>query len=259
MLVDSHCHLDRLDLIAFDGNLTSALEFAAQNDVGYFLCVGIDIPTFPQVLAVAEKYPNVFASVGIHPTEDESHKITTDELIKLANHPKVVAIGETGLDFYRDDTKKDLQKERFRQHIQASIQTGKALIVHSRQARQDTIQVLKEEGADKVGGVLHCFTEDWEMAKQAIDLNFYISFSGIVTFQNAKELREVAKLVPLDRILIETDSPYLAPVPFRGKPNQPAYVRYVAQQIADLRDISYETVAEHTTTNFFKLFHKARL
>lgn len=258
MLIDSHCHLDRLDLTTFDGNLTSALEFAAQNDVGHFLCVGIDIPTFSNVIQIAEKYSNVFASVGIHPTEDESHEISTAELVKLANHQKVIAIGETGLDFYRDETKKDLQKKRFRQHIQAALQTDKALIVHSRQARQDTIQVLKEEGADKVGGVLHCFTEDWDMAKRAIDLNFYISFSGIVTFQNAKELREVAKLVPLDRMLIETDSPYLAPVPFRGKTNQPAYVKYVAEQIANLRDISYETVAEYTTNNFFKLFRHAQ-
>lgn len=258
MLVDSHCHLDRLDLSTYNGDLKLALEAARAQSVEHILCVCIDLENFPQVLQVAESYPNISASVGVHPTEVIPQDPTTEELIKLAQHSRVVAIGETGLDYYRDESHKAAQQERFRRHIRAAKQTDKALIVHTRQARVDTIAILKEEGADSVGGVLHCFTENWEMAQQAMELGFYISFSGIVTFKNAIEIQEVAKQLPLDRMLIETDAPYLAPVPFRGKPNQPAYVRYVAEAIATLRDVSFEEIAKQTSENFFTLFKHAK-
>jgi TatD DNase family protein len=247
-IVDSHCHLDRLE-----GDLKQALDAAEKNDVRHILCVCIDLENFKSVLAIAEQYPHISASVGLHPT-DVMTVPSTDKLIKLSLHPKVVAFGETGLDYYRDTANKDQQQESFRNHIRASKQTNKPVIVHPRAAKDDTLQIIKEEGGDQVGGVLHCFTEDLEMAEQAIDLNFYISFSGIVTFQNAKSLQEIAKKLPMDRILIETDAPYLAPVPHRGKSNQPAYVKYVAEFIAQLRGVSYQEIAEKTTENFWKLF-----
>lgn len=256
MLIDSHCHLDQLDLTPYDGKLDKALANAKTHGVGHFLCVCIDLEHFPDVLKIAEQYDNVYASVGLHPNEKVNAEPTVTELIKLAQHPKVIAIGETGLDYYRSEGDVSWQQQRFRYHIQAALQVKKPLIVHSRQAREDTIRILREEGADKIGGVMHCFTEDWEMAKQAIALNFYISFSGIVTFKNARELQEVARQVPLNKMLIETDSPYLAPNPFRGKPNEPAYVRYVAEYIAELRQLNFSVVAEQTTKNFFELFKR---
>lgn len=252
MLVDSHCHLDRLDI-----DVNRALENAEQSSVNYFLCVCIDLDNFPTVLHLAEQHSKVFASVGVHPTEIIAHEPSVDELIKLASHPKVVALGETGLDYYRDDSLKQIQQQRLRNHIRAAKQVNKPLIIHTRQARSDTIQILKEEGADTVGGVMHCFTEDLTMAEQAIDLNFYISFSGIVTFKNAVELQDVAKQIPLNRMLVETDAPYLAPVPYRGKPNQPAYVRHVAEFIANLRGDTLENISKQTTKNFFNLFKNA--
>jgi TatD DNase family protein len=258
MLVDSHCHLDKLDLTQYNGSLANAIADAHANNVTNILCVCIDLEHFPAVLAIAEAYQNVYASVGIHPTEIIPREPTVDALIQLGSHSKVVAFGETGLDYYRDDSNKLVQQERLRKHIQAAKALNKPVIIHTRQAQDDTINILKSEGADQVGGVMHCFTETWAMAQKAIDLNFYISFSGIVTFQNAKELKEVAKLVPLDRMLIETDAPYLAPVPYRGKPNQPAYVKHVAEYIAQLRGIRFEQLAEQTTENFFNLFKQAR-
>lgn len=254
MLVDSHCHLDRLNLSNHNNDLTAALISARQQGVEHFLCVCIDLLTFPDILAIAQNYPDVSVSLGLHPTEPVPHEPTTEELISLASHAKVVALGETGLDYYHDDTPKALQQERFRRHIRAAKHLGKPLIVHTRQARADTLQILAEENAADVSGVLHCFTEDWAMAQKAIEQNFYISFSGIVTFRNAVELKEIAQKVPLDRMLIETDSPFLAPAPYRGKPNEPAYVRLVAEHIAELRGVSLETIAQHTTENFFKLF-----
>lgn len=254
MLVDSHCHLDRLDLTPHNNDLANALTAAKDQGVGHILCVCIDLENFSKVLTIAENYPNVSASVGMHPTEILTKEPTTEELITLGSHTKVVAFGETGLDYYRDESNKAVQQERFRRHIQAAKQLNKPVIVHTRQARADTLQILKEEGAETCSGVLHCFTEDWEMAKRAIDQNFYISFSGIVTFQNAKELKEIAQKIPLDRMLIETDAPYLAPVPYRGKSNEPAYVRFVAEHIAELRKLPFATIAEQTTANFFKLF-----
>jgi TatD DNase family protein len=253
-LADSHCHLDQLDLASYDNDLSKALLKAHQVGVRYFLCVCITLDHFKDVLAIAKKYPNVDASVGLHPNEVVDHEPTPQELITLANDEKVVAIGETGLDYFRSQGDVEWQRERFRQHIRAAKQTNKPLIVHSRQARSDTLQILREEDAASIGGVMHCFTEDWEMASAAIDLNFYISFSGIVTFRNAAEVQEVVKRVPLERMLIETDSPYLAPNPYRGKPNEPAYVRLVAESIAALRGIDISVIAEHTTRNYIDLF-----
>lgn len=258
MLVDSHCHLDRLDLAYFKQDLKTCLDLAREQAVKHFLCVCIDLANFPAVLTIAEQFPDVSASVGVHPTEQVAEEATVDELIKLAQHPKVVAIGETGLDYYRENTEKECQQQRFRQHIRAARAVNKPLIVHTRDARADTLRLLKEENARQVGGVLHCFTEDLTMAEQAIEENFYISFSGILTFKNATDLKAIAQRLPLERILIETDAPYLAPQPFRGKPNQPAYVRYVAECLAQLRDDSLANIAEQTTTNFFHLFKQAQ-
>lgn len=258
MLVDSHCHLDRLDLDYFKKDLSDCLDFARAQGVLHFLCVCIDLSHFPNVLAIAERYTDVSASVGVHPTEQVAEEATLDELIKLAQHPKVVALGETGLDYYRENTQRALQQHRFRQHIRAAIAVKKPLIVHTRQAREDTLRLLKEEDAQQIGGVLHCFTEDLSMAEAAIKENFYISFSGILTFKNATDLKAIAQKLPLERLLIETDAPYLTPQAFRGKPNQPAYVRYVAECLAQLRACSLDKVAEQTTLNFFTLFKQAQ-
>lgn len=254
MLVDSHCHLDRIDLTPYNGNLSLALEAARKNSVEKILCVCIDLDNFSKVKEIAETYPDVFASVGIHPTEVIQNEPTVEELVKLAMHPKVIALGETGLDYYREQTNKEIQQERFRRHIRAAKETNKPLIVHTRQAKADTLQIIEEEGSRAVSGVLHCFTEDLTMANAAMELNFYISFSGIVTFHNAKALQEIAQQIPLDRMLVETDAPYLAPVPYRGKSNEPAYVRHVAEFIAQLRGITFADLAKQTTENFFKLF-----
>jgi TatD DNase family protein len=249
LLIDSHCHLDRLDIPAQE-----AITAAQEKGIGYFLCVCIDMDNYPQVLSLAQQFKQVYASVGVHPTEIISHEPDVAELVAKGRPEKVLAVGETGLDFYRLEASPDTQLQRFRNHIRAARELNKPLIVHTRQARSETIALLKEEKAHEVGGVLHCFTEDWNMAAQAMDLGFYISFSGIVTFKNAVELQEIAKKVPLDRMLVETDAPYLAPVPFRGKSNQPAYVYYVAEYIAQLRGDSLETIARQTTENFCRLF-----
>jgi TatD DNase family protein len=257
-LVDSHCHLDRLDLTPHEGELTRALAHAKELGVGHMLCVSITLENFPTVLEIAKSYPHISASVGLHPDEQGvSHEPSADDLIALAADPKVVAIGETGLDYYRCTGEVEWQRERFRQHIRAAKKTGKPLIVHTRQAKDDTMKILREEDASSIGGVMHCFTEDWAMATDALDLNFYISFSGIVTFKNATTVQEVASKVPLDKMLIETDSPYLAPIPFRGKSNEPAYVRHVAEYIANMRGVTLEKLAEKTTDNFFQLFKYA--
>jgi len=253
-LVDSHCHLDQLDLSAYEGDLSKALAFASNHDVKHMLCVSITLKDFFPMMEIIKSFPQVSASVGLHPNElDIEKEPTADELIELANNKKVIAIGETGLDYYRSEGDLEWQRERFRQHILASQKTQKPLIVHMRQSTEDTLRILREEYA--AHGVMHCFTEDWNTAVAAMDLGFYISFSGIVTFSNAKVIQDVAKKIPLDRMLIETDSPYLAPVPFRGKTNQPAYVRYVAEYIAQLRNIHLVELAEQTTHNFFTLFN----
>lgn len=253
-LVDSHCHLDRLDLSPYDDKLENALTYANEVGVGHMLCVSINMDNFNAVIGTAKKYDFVSASVGVHPNETDGHDPSADELITLAADKDIVAIGETGLDYFRSEGDLTWQHDRFRRHITASKETKKPLIIHMRDATEDTLRILKEEKADEVGGVMHCFVEDWEVAQKALDLNFVISFSGIVTFKNAQALQLVAKNVPQDKMLIETDSPYLAPVPFRGKSNQPAYVVHVAEKIAELRGISVEEVAEITTKNYFNLF-----
>ena len=255
MLVDSHCHLNFPELIE---NIDAIRQNMADNQVSHALCISVTLPDFPQVLALAETYDNFYASVGVHPDYEDIEEPTVEGIVALANHPKIVAIGETGLDYFRLTGDLSWQRERFRTHIRAAIITGKPLIIHTRHASADTIKIMVEEGADKVGGVMHCFTESLEVAKQAIDLGFYISFSGIVTFKNALDIKEVARQIPLDRMLIETDSPFLAPIPYRGKTNQPAFVKHVAEEIAKLRGISLDAVAQATTANFFKLFKHAR-
>lgn len=256
-LVDSHCHLDQLDLAAYQGDLSKALRFAESQSVKHFLCVCITLQDFPHMMDTIKDFSAVSASVGLHPTEQHDHEPTADELAALAMHEKVVAIGETGLDYFRSTGDLDWQRERFRQHIRAAKKAGVPIIVHSRDAKADTLKILREENADLMGGVLHCFTEDLEMAQAAIEMNFYISISGIVTFKNATQIQDVAQKIPLSRLLIETDAPYLAPVPHRGKTNEPAYVRYVAEYIAKLRGVDVSEIAEATTRNFFALFKKS--
>ncbi|HPX89152.1 MAG TPA: TatD family hydrolase, partial [Methylophilaceae bacterium] len=222
-------------------------------------CISVTLPDFPQVLALAEANNHFYASVGVHPDYENIQEPTVDELIALANHPKVIGIGETGLDYFRLTGDLEWQRNRFRTHIRAAIACGKPLIIHTRNASEDTLRIMREENAQQIGGVMHCFTESLDVAKQAIDLGFYISFSGIVTFKNALSIKEVAKNIPLDKMLIETDSPYLAPMPHRGKTNQPSYVKFVAQEIAALRGVTFDEVAAATTNNFFKLFQHAKV
>lgn len=254
-LVDSHCHLDRLDLSAYNGQLSKALEAAHAQGITRLLCVAIDLNTLDNVLAIAQQYDFIDASVGLHPNEATDEEPTVEQLVSLADNPLVVAIGETGLDYFRTaEDKQANQQARFRRHIQAAKRIKKPLIIHTRQAREDTVRLLREEKASEVGGVIHCFTEDLTMAEQCMALGFYISFSGIVTFNNAKELQAVAKAVPLERLLIETDAPYLAPVPKRGKPNEPAYLAYTAQYLAGLKGVSLETLAHTTSENYVALF-----
>jgi TatD DNase family protein len=228
------------------------------NEVSHALCVSVNLEDFPRVLALAEAHPNLFASVGVHPDYENLAEPQAAQLASLARHPRVVAIGETGLDYFRLKGDLEWQRERFRQHIRAARECGKPLIIHTRAAAEDTLRIMAEEGADKAGGVMHCFTESWEVAQRAMEMNFHISFSGIVTFKNAVALKDVARKIGLEKMLIETDSPYLAPVPHRGKINQPAFVRHVAEEIAALRGISMEEVAAATTANFFNLFKAAQ-
>jgi TatD DNase family protein len=257
-LVDSHCHLNQLDLSKYSGDLSKALAHADELGVKHFLCVSTDLKEFHEIAALAKQYLQISASVGLHPNETNiSHEPSAEEIALLAQDEKVIAIGETGLDYYRSSGDVEWQRERFRQHIRAAKSISKPIIVHTRFAREDTLNILKEENASAVGGVMHCFTEDWETAKAALDLGFVISFSGIVTFKNAQDLQEVAKKVPLDLMLVETDSPYLAPIPYRGKPNEPAYVRYVAEYLAELKGVSVVELAEQTTKTFFKIFPHA--
>lgn len=252
MLVDSHCHLDFPDLA---GRLPEVLQRMQENQVNLAVCIGVNLEDFPLVLALAEGQKNLLATVGVHPEYTDVEEPTEERLAALASHPKVIAIGETGLDYYWQKDKPEWQRERFRTHIRAARACGKPLVVHTRDSAADTLRLLKEEGADTIGGVMHCFTENWEIATQALDLGFHLSFSGIVTFKNAAIVKEVAQKCPLDRMLVETDAPYLAPVPYRGKQNEPAYVRYVAGEIARLRSLSFEEVARATTENFIRLFN----
>jgi TatD DNase family protein len=254
MLVDSHCHLNFPELAE---NLPAIKNAMQENEVGHALCISVTLPDFPQVLALAEANENFYATVGVHPDYEDIAEPTVNDLVRLANHPKVIGIGETGLDYFRLTGDLEWQRMRFRTHIRAAIACNKPLIIHTRNAAADTIRIMQEEGVQQVGGVMHCFTESLDVAIEAISLGFYISFSGIVTFKNATAIKEVAKHVPLNRILVETDSPYLAPIPFRGKTNQPSYVKYVAEEVAKLRDISFDELANATTQNFFNLFKHA--
>lgn len=257
MLIDSHCHLDRVDLSPYQNAFSIFMQQTREAGVDRMLCVSIDLESYPDMLALVLPYEDISVSVGVHPNDFDRHEPTVDELVELASHPRNVAIGETGLDFFRSEGDLDWQRQRFRTHIQAAREAGKPLIIHTRDAREETLGIMKEGKAEQAGGVLHCFTENWDMASAALDMGFYISFSGIVTFKNAQELREVAARVPLDRMLIETDSPYLAPVPYRGKPNEPKYVRQVAQTIAELRGMDAEELATQTARNYLELFGAA--
>lgn len=250
-LVDSHCHLDFPGLVE---DTAGVLERMAANDVTHALCVSVNIEDLPQVLALARAHDNLFASVGVHPDHREGADPGWQELVALGQERKVVAIGETGLDYYRLTGDLEWQRQRFRNHIRAARELGKPLIIHCREAAEDLLRILREERAAEVGGVMHCFTESWQVAAAAMEMNFLISFSGIVTFRNAAALREVAARVPADRYLVETDSPYLAPVPYRGKTNEPAFVRYVAEGVAQARASSLAEVASETTRNFFSMF-----
>lgn len=251
MFIDSHCHLNFPGLVE---QLDQLLANMKENQVSHALCVSVDLPSFPAVQAIAEAYDNLYASVGVHPDYELDAEPTQVELVNLAQHPKVIAIGETGLDYYRLTGDLEWQRERFRTHIRASRECSKPLIIHTRSAADDTLRIMAEENAGEAGGVMHCFTESLDVAKAAIDMGFYISFSGILTFKKATSIKEVAQNIPLDRMLIETDSPYLAPTPHRGKTNQPAFVKHVAEEIARLRGISVEEVGAATSQNFNRLF-----
>ena len=251
MLVDSHCHLDFPELA---GNLDDVFALMAENGVGRALCVAVTLEDFPQVRALDETRPDLYATVGVNP-DYEGHAVEVQELVRLAAHPKVIGIGETGLDYYRLKGDLSWQRERFRTHIRAARECGKPLVIHTRAAAEDTLALMREERAGDVGGVMHCFTESWEVASAAMDLGFYISFSGIITFKSARELREVARQVPLERALVETDAPYLAPVPFRGRTNQPGYVRHVAAELARIQGVDEGRVEAVTTENFCRLFN----
>ena len=252
MLVDSHCHIP---MLAKDMEVSEVIANAKALGVEHMLCVSVDLETYPEILSLAEEHERIYASVGVHPNTTMQDEVSQETLVELAANEHVIAIGETGLDYFRSEGDLEWQRDRFRTHIKAAKSVNKPLIIHTRNVGEDITRILEEEGADEVGGVMHCFVEDWETAQKAMDMNFYISFSGIVTFKNAKEVQEVAKQVPLEQMLVETDSPYLTPMPYRGKPNQPGYTRYVAEFIAELKGISFEQVAEQTTTNFFNLFN----
>ena len=255
MFVDSHCHINFPELA---GDLPAIFDKMRENQVSHAICIGVELEKFPGILELAEAHPNIYASVGVHPDHEDCAEPSVEQLVALADHPRVVAIGETGLDYFRLTGDLEWQRERFRTHIRAARACGKPLVIHTRAAADDTLRLMREENARDAGGVMHCFTESREVAEAAIELGFYISFSGIVTFKNAASLREVAAEIPLERVLIETDSPYLAPVPHRGKQNQPAFVKHVAEEIARLRGLTPEEVGAAPTENFFRLFHSAR-
>ena len=252
MLVDSHCHIDFPELA---GKLDSVFDLMRENQVESALCVSVTLEDFPRVRALAEAYSHIYASVGVHPDYESVAAVSVAELVALAGHPRIVAIGETGLDYYRLKGDLEWQRERFRTHIRAARECGKPLIIHTRDAAEDTLRIMREEGAEKAGGVMHCFTESLEVAKAAMDLGFYISFSGIVTFKNAKSIKAVAREVPLASTLVETDSPYLAPVPYRGRTNQPGYVKHVAAEVALLKELDFAQICRETTSNFYNLFN----
>lgn len=255
MLIDSHCHLDRLDLAPYQNDFSRLIGETVESGVSHLLCVSITLEKYVGMRSLVDPHSEISVSVGVHPTEEHCEEPDIARLIDLADDSRVVAIGETGLDYFRcDASHQDRQQARFRTHIRSAIAVQKPLIIHTREAREDTLRILREEGAERVGGVLHCFTEDWATAEAALDIGFYISLSGILTFKNAAQIQDVARRMPEDRLLIETDSPYLAPVPLRGRPNYPAYVRHVAEFLAELRGESFEQVADYSSRNFRTLF-----
>ncbi|MBT8527254.1 TatD family hydrolase [Polynucleobacter paneuropaeus] len=260
MFIDSHCHLDFPE---FQSRLPEVLSNMEKANVQHALCVSVDLPDFPKVLKLAEDHAHLYASVGVHPDYEDTPEPSFDFLVETAKHPKIVAIGETGLDYYRMGDRSyesmEWQRERFRTHIRAAIASQRPLIIHTRSASADTLRILQEEGASKIGGVMHCFTESLEVAQAAMEMGFFISFSGIVTFKSAKDLQETCRQVPLNKLLIETDSPYLAPVPYRGKTNEPAWVAQVGEFVADLKGVSVERLAKQTSDNFFECFQIDRL
>lgn len=255
MLIDSHCHLD---FDGLSGRLPDVLSRMTENGIGAAVCIGVNLEDWPKVIGLAESDDHLFATVGVHPECTDIREPDEDELCSLARHPKVIGIGETGLDYYWHKDAPEWQRERFRTHIRAARRSGLPLVIHTRDSAADTLRLMAEERAGEVGGVMHCFTETWEVAAAALDLGFYISFSGIVTFKNALQIKEVARKAPLERILVETDAPYLAPVPYRGKANEPAYVKHVAEEIACLRGLTLDEVADATTNNFIRLFSRSR-
>jgi TatD DNase family protein len=264
MLIDSHCHLDRINLDRYDGQLAKAIAAANERGIQQMLCIGVSLENIQTVIDIAQAHPCVVASVGVHPCDVKEGTATAEQLIQWASQAKVVALGETGLDYYYkteghyETESKELQHESFAMHLSVGKKLGLPVVVHTREAKADTLALIKEHGSLESSGVLHCFTEDWDMAKAALDLNYYISISGIVTFKNAEQIRDVVRNMPIERLLIETDSPYLAPIPYRGKPNEPKYVREVAQFVADLKGMSIEKLGEHTCENFYRLFNKAK-
>ena len=259
-LVDSHCHLTNIALCGLNNNLAEVIHQARANGVEHMLSVCVELSDIPHLYDIASQYPEVSISVGLHPDNKVPCDLSSEQLVEFSRHSSCVAIGETGLDYYHaaSEEARKLQQDHFRKHIRAAIAASKPLIIHTRQASEDTLRIMAEENAQSIGGVMHCFTEDWDVATRALDLNFYISISGIVTFKNAAIVQDVAKKVPIDRLLIETDAPYLAPVPFRGKQNHPALVKHVAESISTLRQIDFATLAHHTTENFYKCFNLSR-
>lgn len=253
MFVDSHCHVNFPELAA---QMPDILQKMNTNCVGKALCVSVNLPDWPDLINLVEQHEALYASVGVHPDYEDTIEPTVEDLVERSHHPKVIAIGETGLDYYRLSGDLSWQRQRFRRHIQAAKQTKLPLIIHTRASSEDTLNIMREEGAQEARGVMHCFTESWEVAQASMDMGFYISFSGIVTFKKATELQEVARRMPLDRILIETDSPYLAPVPHRGKLNDPSKVIHVAEMLASLRNVKVSEIEEASTLNFFNLFNK---
>ena len=258
MLVDSHCHLDRINLSPYDGQLSGAIQAAHTCGIQQMLCIGISLENIQTVIDIAQQHPGVVASVVVHPCDVKEGTASAEQLLQWAQQPKVVALGETGLDYHYETESKALQHESFALHLEVGGKTGLPVVVHTREARDDTIDLIKTYGSLEHAGVLHCFTEDWGMAKRVLDLNYYISISGIVTFKNAEQIRDVVRKMPIDRLLVETDSPYLAPVPYRGKPNEPRYVREVAEFVAEVRGMAFEDLAQQTTENFYCLFTRAK-
>ena len=255
MFVDSHCHLDCIDLADFNGSFDTLIQQTTNADIEHMLCVAINLEKYPNMLALVEDYPQISVSVGVHPMAELEAPLDGDVLKSLAANPKVVAIGETGLDYYYHKGDTQEQQERFRTHIQVANDINKPIIVHTRDAGDDTLEILRSENAEKCSGVIHCFTESMAFAEKAMELGFMISFSGITTFKTADAIREVAKLVPDDKLLIETDSPYLAPVPHRGKQNWPSLVRHVAETLAEVRNTSVEDIAQISKDNYYRLFN----